>query len=124
MALASAYAEAARGVLDRNTDTAALPYFALVSHGFELAFKAVMIRHGWDEERLMLIGHDISRCRDAVESTVDGVIDADTAAIVESLSSPHAMQAFRYPQPMLQGLPDRELASMCLDRFLKKISER
>jgi hypothetical protein len=122
MALASAYAEAARGVLAHQQDTSNLPYFALVAHGFELAFKAVLILRGWDEERLMLIGHDIARCRDAAQSMSDEPIDTDTEAVVESLSSPHAMQGFRYPQPIANALPDRELAVACLERLLRNVA--
>ena len=122
LALASAYAEAARGVLGQHSNSAILPYFALVAHGFELAFKAVLIRRGWDEERLMLIGHDILRCSDAAQSTSDELIDADTEAVVEKLSSPHAMQGFRYPQPVAQALPDRELALACLERLLREVT--
>jgi hypothetical protein len=124
MALAGAYAEAARGVLAQNTNTATLPYFALVAHGFELAFKAVLIRRGWDEERLMLIGHDIARCSDAAQSMGDEFIDTDTKAVVETLSSPHAMQGFRYPQPIIDALPDRDLALACLERLLRKVGAR
>lgn len=124
MALASAYAEAARGVLAQQANTTTLPYFALVAHGFELAFKAVLIRSGWDEERLMLIGHDISRCRDAAQSRSDGLIETNTEAVVESLSSPHAMQGFRYPQPIVDALPDRELALACLERLLREVGSR
>ena len=122
MALASAYAEAARGVLAQQANTTTLPYFALVAHGFELAFKAVLIRCGWDEERLMLIGHDIARCRNAAQSMSDEYIDTDTEAVVESLSSPHAMQGFRYPQPIANALPDRELALACLERLLRDVA--
>lgn len=124
MALGRAYAEAARCVLAQNTDGTSLPYFALVAHGFELVFKAVLIRRGWDEERLMLIGHDISRCRDAAQSMGDELSDTDTEAVVESLSSPHAMQGFRYPQPIFEALPDRELALACLERLLEEIGTR
>jgi hypothetical protein len=95
-----------------------------VAHGFELAFKAVLIRSGWDEERLMLIGHDISRCRDAAQSRSDGLIETNTEAVVESLSSPHAMQGFRYPQPIVDALPDRELALACLERLLREVGLR
>lgn len=122
MALASAYAEAARAVLTQNSSTANVPYFALVAHGFELAFKAVLIRRGWDEERLMLIGHDISRCRDAAQSMGDELVDSDSEAVVESLSTPHAMQGFRYPQPIAETLPDRELALACLERLLREVA--
>lgn len=102
MAIASAYAEAARCVLAQNTLRTALPYFALIAHGFELAFKAVLIRRGWDEDRLMLIGHDISRCCDTAQSIGVERIDPDIAAVVEALSSRHAMQCFRYPQPVVE----------------------
>ena len=122
MALASAYAEAARGVLAQQANTTTLPFFALVAHGFELAFKAVLIHSGWDEERLMLIGHDISRCRDAAQSRSVDLIDSDAEAVVESLSSPHAMQGFRYPQSIANALPDRELALACLERLLRNVA--
>lgn len=122
MALASAYAEAARGVLAYQQDAANRPYFALVAHGFELAFKAVLIRCGWDEERLMLIGHDIARCRDAAQSMSDRPIDSDTEAVVESLSSPHAMQGFRCPQSIANALPDSAHALACLERLLRDVA--
>ena len=99
-------------MLVQNAGGTALPYFALVAHGFELAFKAVLIRRGWDEDRLMLIGHDISRCRDAVQSMGDELIDTDMATVVDALSSPHAR---RYPQPVVENLPDRAFALTCLE---------
>ncbi len=85
-------------MLVQNAGGTALPYFALVAHGFELAFKAVLIRRGWDEDRLMLIGHDISCCRDAVQSTGDELIDTDMATVVDALSSPMRCSASATPR--------------------------
>lgn len=104
---------------DRRSLDRAAQHMALVAHGFELAFKAVLIRRGWDEERLMLIGHDIARCRDAAQSMSDEPIDSDMEAVVESLSSPHVMQGFCYPQSIANALPDRDLALACLERLLR-----
>lgn len=121
MALASAYAEAARGEFAHQQDTANLPYFALVAHEFELAIKAVLIRRGWYEERLMLIGHHISRCRDVVRSTGDEPIDTDTEAVVETLSSPDAMQGFRSPAHR-ECAPEPRTCLACLERLLRNVA--
>ena len=58
LAFANSYADAAQRVLAmKRPDAAALAYFAIVAHALELALKAILIADGWDEERLMMMGH-------------------------------------------------------------------
>ena len=122
IAFARAYAGAARRVLATEiAGNERLPYFALVAHGLELALKAILTRAGWDEERLMMIGHDLERCYVAVSryradlAVIPGI---DVAGVIEALAYPHAIQSFRYPQAEPRNLPDASIALDCLDQIL------
>ncbi|MBB4642704.1 hypothetical protein [Rhizorhapis suberifaciens] len=122
LVLAGAYAEAARRVLAQGIVGAErLPYFAVVAHGLELGLKAILLNDGWDEEDLMLIGHDLDGCCRAVrrgQLDLSDAIGADLTAIIDALSYPHAIQCFRYPQRVPQDLPDPARALDCLQRLL------
>lgn len=120
VALARAYAEAARRVL--ATEIAGddrLPYFALVAHGLELVLKAILARAGWDAERLMMIGHDLDRCHvAALRSCPSLATVAGVASVIDALAYPHALQSFRYPQAEPRNLPDPTSALECLHLVL------
>ncbi|MGG2007432.1 hypothetical protein [Novosphingobium resinovorum] len=82
-------------------------YFALVAHSLELALKAILIADGWDEERLMQMGHSLHRCCRAINrGSLDLAvgISASDHTTIDALDCPHAMQSFRYP-----GLPPQDL---------------
>jgi len=120
--LALGYAEAARRVLAVELIGAErLAYFSLVAHGLELAMKAMLASIGYDEERLMLIGHDLRWCRQAVMSkqpAVPGISDPQFIDIVDHLAAPHALQCFRYPQPLREPLPDPSVTLDVLQRLI------
>lgn len=126
LVLAGAYAEAARRVLATEIAGAErLAYFAIVSHGMELALKALLIAEGCDDEYLMLIGHDLDFCRRAMRRghfDVSTVIGAESAATLGALSYPHQLQCFRYPQSVPDELPDPFAALDCLDRLLTAVA--
>ncbi len=123
LALARAYAEAARRVLAAGIDgTDRLPFFALAAHALELALKAILIRAGWDEERLMMIGHDLDRCHAA--ATKSDAALAGVAGVVAALACPHASQCFRYPQALPRDLPDPAQTLDCLHQVLNTADRR
>lgn len=126
--LAGAYAKAAGRVLAQEiAGIDLLPYFAIVAHGLELGLKAILIGDGRDEEYLMLVGHDLAGCRDAVERGQLDLSDAvgiDFAAMIDALTFAHATQCFRYPQRYSRDLPDAALALDCLRRLLKAANRR
>lgn len=120
--LALGYAEAARRVLAVELIGAErLAYFSLVAHGLELAMKAMLASTGYDEERLMLIGHDLRWCCEAVmrkQPAVPGISDPQFIEIVDHLAAPHALQRFRYPQPLREPLPDPSVTLDVLQRLI------
>jgi hypothetical protein len=62
LTLGAAYVSAARGVL-ATPDFAPgpPPVYRRLGHGMELCRKSVVARAGWDDERLMWLGHDLAR---------------------------------------------------------------
>lgn len=128
LAFAKDYADAAgRILLINRPDAAEMAYFALVAHGLELALKAILIADGWDEERLMLMGHSLHRCCRAIDrGSLDlGVaISANDYATIDALDCPHAMQCFRYPGLPPHVLPAPAAAHACLRRVLEVAAQR
>lgn len=128
LAFANSYADAAGRVLSTSgLDAAALAYFALVAHALELALKAILIADGWDEERLMLMGHNLHRCRRAVARgplDLGAAISARDHATIDALDYPHAIQCFRYPGLLPRDLPDPAAAHDCLQRVLEVAAQR
>lgn len=119
---ARAYAEAGRRLLATGVDDdTRLPFFAIVAHGLELALKSILSRSGWDEERLMMIGHDLDRCHAAVSRCNSGsaaIFGAELAGVINLLAYPHALQSFRYPQAEPRDLPGPALALECVNQVL------
>ncbi|MCC4254684.1 MAG: hypothetical protein VYA35_04225 [Pseudomonadota bacterium] len=128
LAFANDYADAAgRILLINRADAAQMGYFALVAHGLELALKAILIADGWDEERLMLMGHSLHRCCRAIDrGSLDlaAAISASDHATIDALDCPHAMQCFRYPGLPPQDLPAPAAAHGCLRRVLAVAAQR
>ncbi|WP_157384453.1 hypothetical protein [Nitratireductor soli] len=116
LSLAKAYGEAA-GRLRRCTaplEAVRLPFFHLFAHAIELSLKAALSFQGKDEEYLMLMGHGLERCcRRAVDGGLRPLDNRDFLPLIDMLDQPHALQAFRYPQPLLQPLPDVD-ESLCI----------
>ncbi|HEX3365370.1 hypothetical protein [Phenylobacterium sp.] len=83
------------------------PYFMLVSHAAELSLKALIAAGGADDERLLVLGHDLQLClRLARKQGLAGdLANPKVAAIVDALGPPHMAQAFRYPSYLSWSLP-------------------
>lgn len=97
-----------------------LPIFMLIAHALELSLKAIASVGGRNEERLMMIGHNMRLCHDLARQggLYQGDGGADVEALVEALAEPHAFQAFRYPQPLHWALPEPLEAMAVLGRHL------
>jgi HEPN domain-containing protein len=123
--MSEGYAVAARQLLEAGAhDFYRLPLFMLIAHALELSLKAVLSAAGMDEERLMGIGHELHRCFRLVQQT--GLYPSkgpyDLANLVDALATPHALQAFRYPQPFRWDLPEPLEASGALHRHLNIVA--
>ncbi|AMK18273.1 MULTISPECIES: HEPN domain-containing protein [Sphingobium] len=120
------YAAAATRSLGSGADESCrLPFFMLVAHALELSLKAVLSAEGADEERLMGIGHELGWCLQLVRRTRRYPKEAfsELVRLVDALSTPHAFQAFRYPQPFRWTLPEPLAASGLLQRHLDVVAE-
>jgi hypothetical protein len=61
--LAQSYGQAAGHIASVvDLPGARSPYFMLVSHAVELSLKAVIAAGGADDERLLVLGHDLQLC--------------------------------------------------------------
>jgi len=90
--LGEAYISAARDVLAApDFEQVRLPFYSLLCHGMELALKSVAARKGWDDERLMWLGHDLDWAWRVTLS--DAGFEAPGAravgGVIHQLSRPH-----------------------------------
>lgn len=120
------YAAAATGLLESGAyESCRLPFFMLIAHALELSLKAVLSADGSDEERLMGVGHELGGCLQLVRRTgrypKEGY--SELVRLVDTLSTPHAFQAFRYPQPFRWTLPEPLAANGALRRHLDVVGE-
>jgi hypothetical protein len=109
LSLAKAYHRAASAIADSpGFESLRLPFFAVLGQAAELALKAAIARGGGDDDRLLLLGHDLVRCWDLARATADPgeICAAEIASVVESIGAPHHAQAFRYPTLLSWPLPD------------------
>ena len=127
LALARSYASAARSLCSAGLAVAdCRPIYALVAHGFELAFKGCLIAHQWEEDRLMLVGHDLDRCWDYVgrlDVAQFHALGPNVDEVVRALSTPHLLSAFRYPQSLDRDLPDPSVAVANLKDVICAVDE-
>jgi hypothetical protein len=108
LALARTYERAARSIADTQVaESLDLPFFALLGQAVELALKAVIARSGCDDERLLMLGHDLARCWELAQAQIDlGDAPAEQiGGVVDLLAPPHQSQAFRYPTLLTWPLP-------------------
>ena len=83
------------------------PFFALLGQAAELALKAVVARGGCDDERLLILGHDLVRCWQLAQAQADFTkVAASIEPLIELLAGPHQAQAFRYPTLLSWPLPE------------------
>ncbi|GEM_PF-4286864 len=95
--MAEDYSAAVQGLACSEEEMRA-PFNMLVAHGLELSFKAALCHSGCDEERLMMLGHNLAHCHDLARSRgLKGLALAQIASLVEALDGPHRDQRFRYP---------------------------
>lgn len=129
--LAEEYAEAASRLLARgvdddvNAEVVGRPFFMLVAHAFELSFKVVLIRAGWGEERLMMLGHGLERGHAAAMKA--GLVSQDPTALadlVEVFDGPVTFQAFRYPQPISWDEPKPSTVLVVLAGLLRDVGSK
>lgn len=119
--LGEAYIWAARGVVERaDFERVRLPFYGLLGHGMELALKSVAARAGWDDERLMWLGHDLDWAwRVTLSDAGLEVPDArSVGSVIRQLSRPHHAQAFRYPALLSWPLPDPRCALAAAEAYL------
>lgn len=101
------------------------PFFMLVSHAVELALKAVIAGGDADDERLIILGHDLTLClRVAGEQGLDlDTCGREVEAVVGALAMPHLAQVLRYPAHLDWPLPDPAQALEALESLLSCIED-
>ncbi len=100
LGLAKSYEQAARAIADApGFESLHQPFFALLGQAAELALKAVIACSGYDDERLLMLGHDLTRCWQLAQAHISlGDAPAEQiGAVIALLAAPHQAQAFRYP---------------------------
>jgi hypothetical protein len=106
--LAKTYEQAARAIADApGFESLHPPFFALLGQAAELALKAVIARGGYDDERLLMLGHDLTRCWDLAQAhiTLGDAPAEQIGGVIDLLAAPHQAQAFRYPTLLTWPLP-------------------
>jgi hypothetical protein len=100
------------------------PFFMLIAHAMELGLKAVIAGGAVDDERLIIIGHDLPLC---LRLAGDRGLDLDPAsteieAVLEALAMPHLAQSLRYPAYLSWPLPDPYDALDALEGLLAGVA--
>ena len=76
------------------------PFLFLIGHGLELTYKAVLLLDGATEENLRQIGHDLVKCRRAVEvcrpSLLEELEEPGTEEIVGMIGPYYRTKALEY----------------------------
>jgi hypothetical protein len=106
--LAQSYGRAAGHIASMaELQEAHSPFFMLVSHAAELSLKALIAAGGADDERLLVLGHDLQLCMRLArrQGLAGDLANPNMAAIVDALGPPHMAQAFRYPGYLSWSLP-------------------
>jgi hypothetical protein len=123
--LAQSYADVARLLAAAgDTPRPSPPLLMLVAHAMELALKAVIAGGRYDDERLILLGHDLPLClRVATREGLNLERGGHVEAMVAALAMPHLAQALRYPAHMSWPLPDPNDALDALATLLSRVGE-
>jgi hypothetical protein len=101
------------------------PFFMLIAHAMELGLKAVIAGGAVDDERLILIGHDLPLC---LRLAGDRGLDLEPAggeieAVLDALAMPHVAQTLRYPAHLSWPLPEPQSALDALDGLLARVAD-
>lgn len=101
------------------------PCFMLVAHAMELGLKAAIGGGDVDDERLIVIGHDLPLClRLAGDRGLDLTPSgAEIEAVLGALAMPHLAQTLRYPADLSRPLPDPQSALDALDGLLARVAD-
>lgn len=108
LGLAKTYEQAARAIADApGFESVHQPFFALLGQAAELALKAVIARGGYNDERLLMLGHDLARCWELAQAHInlDDAPAEQIGAVIDLLAAPHQAQAFRYPTLLTWPIP-------------------
>lgn len=86
------------------------PFLFLISHGLELAYKAILLMDGVTERDLKLIGHDLVRCRREVQARRPSLLEElevpGTEEIVGMVGPYYKAKALEYHTiGLYSGLP-------------------
>ena len=87
--------------------------------------KAVIAGGAVDDERLIIIGHDLPLC---LRLANDGGLDlepsgAEIKTVLEALAMPHLAQTLRYPAHLSWPLPQPQTALDALDGLLARVAD-
>ena len=120
LALAKTYHQAAAAMVDSpDFDDLRPAFFGLLGQAAELALKAVVARGGCDDERLLVLGHDLVRCWQLAQAQADCTkVAASIEPFIELLAGPHQAQAFRYPTLLSWPLPGPREALWAVGQLL------
>lgn len=122
---ARAYGRAAAALASAGmVEDARPPFFMLIAHAMELGLKAVIAGGAVDDERLIIIGHDLPLC---LRLASDGGLDLDPSGaeietVLDALAMPHLAQTLRYPAYLSWPLPDPPTALDALDGLLARVA--
>lgn len=116
--LAQDYVRAASAVFGAEGGSRA--FWMLVSHALELGLKSHLLHAGVDEADLIeRVNHSLTAALRMAEASGGARTDSEIVGLIESVSRPHAMQAFRYPSLLPETeLPPPDRALRTLERFL------
>lgn len=123
---ARAYGRAAAALASIGVvEDARPPFFMLIAHAMELGLKAVIAGGAVDDERLIIIGHDLPFC---LRLASDGGLDlapggGEIEAVLDALAMPHLAQTLRYPGHLCWPLPDPQSALDALDGLLARVAD-
>jgi hypothetical protein len=123
---ARAYARAAAALAEVGmVEDVRPPFFMLIAHAMELGLKAVIAGGAVDDERLIVIGHDLPLClRLAGHRGLDlEPTGAEIEAVLSALAMPHLAQTLRYPAHLSWPLPDPQNALNALDGLLARVAD-
>lgn len=117
--IAQDYERAASAVLQAEGGSRA--FWMLVSHAMELGLKSHLLHVGVDEADLIeRVNHSLTAALRMAEASGGARTDGEIVGLIESVSRPHAMQAFRYPSLLPETeLPPPDRALRTLERFLE-----
>lgn len=123
---ARAYGRAAAALASAGiVEDAHPPFFMLIAHAMELGLKAVIAAGAVDDDRLIIVGHDLPLClrlagdRGLALEPAGGQIEA----VLDALAMPHLAQTLRYPAHLSWPLPEPQSALDALEGLLARVAD-